>query len=89
VKVGDIVRSYDFPHNNNIYVEGIIRKIAPWRHCGCSLNHIHIEVTLDTFIPTDPTEEDLGDIRDWVFPVHPEEDETPFGRHRIIVLNEG
>jgi len=88
MKVGDIVRSYDFPFNDDVFVEGIIRSISPWVHCGCSANHIHIEVTLDTFIPTDPTEEDLGDIREWVFPVHPDEDNSPFGGPRIIVLNE-
>ena len=63
-KVGDIVRSYDFPVSSDCYIEGIVRKIAPWDHCFCSLNHLHIEVTLDHF-------PGKGEDRDWVYPVDP------------------
>ena len=71
IKVGDIVRSYDFPRTEEYYVEGIVRKIAPWEHCEfkCGLDHIHIEVILDTCVNS----KEMGwEIRKWVFPVHPD-----------------
>jgi hypothetical protein len=66
-KVGDIVRSYDFPITDDCYIEGIVRKIAPWEHCPCGFNHLHIEVTLDHFTGENITE----DGREWVYPVDP------------------
>jgi len=71
IKVGDIVRSYDFPREDRFYVEGIVREISEWEHCEfrCGLDHIHIEVILDTCIPAG---EPNAPIREWVFPVHPD-----------------
>ena len=65
IQVGDRVRSYDFPFNDDIYVEGIVQSIEEWEACGCGLPHIAILVDLDTF-PEGPSR--IGDI---VYPVDP------------------
>ena len=47
-QIGQKIRAYDFRNNRDCYIEGIIRKIAPWDLCRCGEPHLHIEVTLDT-----------------------------------------
>jgi len=71
IKVGDLVRSYDFPRCDDYYVEGTVREISEWEHCefNCGLDHIHIEVILDTCVNS---EEPDAPIREWVYPVHPD-----------------
>ena len=62
-QVGQRIRSYDFPHNRDAYVEGIIREIGPWEHCEfqCGHPHLHIEVTLDTFPEVSKLQDQEGD----------------------------
>lgn len=67
IEVGDRVRSYDFPFDDEIYVEGIVQSIEEWEHCefNCGLPHIAILVDIDTF-PEGPSR--IGEI---VYPVDP------------------
>ena len=69
IKVGDRVRSYDFPHNDEIYIEGEVIAIKEWEHCefNCGLPHVHIRVDLDTW--PDYQRNLVGCM---VYPVHPE-----------------
>lgn len=52
IKVGDKVRSFDFPDFNRAvdgdkacYVEGMVMEIGPWDGCAGSCRHYHIMVT--------------------------------------------
>lgn len=51
IKVGDYVRSYDFPFDDESYIEGTVMEVSIWEHCEfqCGLPHIHILVEIDTF----------------------------------------
>jgi len=46
IKIGTMVRSYDFAFDNSNYVEGRVVAIAPWEGChpGCDTDHVHIQV---------------------------------------------
>ena len=68
IQVGDRVRSYDFPHDDQCYIEGVVIAIEEWEHCefNCGLPHVHIRVDYDSF------NIDRGLIGEMVYPVHPE-----------------
>lgn len=44
IKLGTMVRSYDFAFDNANYAEGRVVAIAPWEGCPCGNDHIHIQV---------------------------------------------
>ena len=44
IRIGTMVRSYDFAFDNSNYVEGRVVAIAPWEGCPCENDHIHIQV---------------------------------------------
>ncbi len=44
IKLGTMVRSYDFAFDNANYAEGRVVDIAPWEGCPCGNDHIHIQV---------------------------------------------
>lgn len=44
IKLGTMVRSYDFAFDNSNYVEGRVVAIAPWEGCPCDEDHVHIQV---------------------------------------------
>jgi len=46
IKIGTMVRSYDFAFDNSNYAEGRVVAIAPWEGChpGCDTDHVHIQV---------------------------------------------
>tara|TARA_Y100000389_G_C17357832_1_gene462077 strand:+ start:236 stop:679 length:444 start_codon:yes stop_codon:yes gene_type:complete len=44
IKIGTMVRSYDFAYDNANYIEGRVVAIAPWEGCPCGNDHVHIQV---------------------------------------------
>ena len=63
IKVGDVVRSYDFclggkVTNDDCYVEGIVEKIAPVEWCGPNCDHYHIKTIRRIFNGKPTTYED-------------------------------
>ena len=70
-KIGDRVRSYDFPLDDEHYIEGVVKHVGVWEHCEfkCSYPHLHILVDRDT----------LGDrVGEMVYPVHPSSEALGF-----------
>ena len=63
IKVGDVVKSYDFclggkVMNEDCYVEGIVEKIAPVEWCGPTCDHYHIKTIRRIFNGKPTTYED-------------------------------
>jgi hypothetical protein len=63
IKVGDVVRSYDFclggkVTNDDCYVEGIVEKIEPVEWCGPNCDHYHIKTIRRIFNGKPTTYED-------------------------------
>ena len=63
IKVGDVVRSYDFclggiVTNEDCYVEGIVEKIEPVEWCGPNCDHYHIKTIRRIFNGKPTTYED-------------------------------
>ena len=63
IKLGDVVRSYDFCLGGKIsvddcYVEGIVEKIAPVEWCGPNCDHYHIKTIRRIFNGKPTTHED-------------------------------
>ena len=63
IKVGDVVRSYDFclggkVMNDDCYVEGIVEKIEPVEWCGPNCDHYHIKTIRRIFNGKPTTYED-------------------------------
>lgn len=63
IKVGDVVRSYDFclggkVTNDDCYVEGIVEKIEPVEWCGPNCDHYHIKTIRRIFNGKTTTYED-------------------------------
>jgi hypothetical protein len=63
IKLGDVVRSYDFCFGGKIsvddcYVEGIVEKIAPVEWCGPNCDHYHIKTIRRIFNGKPTTHED-------------------------------
>lgn len=68
IKVGDTVRSYDFPFGNDTscYVEGVVSRIAPAppEVCPCGFDHYHITTQRRVF-----NDKETSDFAEAYFPV--------------------
>jgi hypothetical protein len=54
IKVGDRVRSYDFPHRDDCFIEGHVTHIKEWE--GCERYYIRVELVCwdGKIVPNDP-----------------------------------
>ena len=71
IEIGDRVRSYDFPFNDDCYIEGVVVSIEPWEHCSCDQPHVSILVDVDTF-------EERNLVGEMVYPVAPSSNAVGF-----------